>query len=43
VFDGTYDNYVPSGSTITVAQRRSIIAATVAVSTILPTNPRRRR
>ena len=31
VFDGGYDDYVPSGSTITVAQRRAVIAATTVL------------
>ena len=43
VFDGTYDDYVPSGSTVTVAERRTIVAATIAVSTVMPTAPSRRR
>lgn len=43
VFDGTHDDYVPAGSTVTVAQRRTIVAATVAVSTIMPAAPSRRR
>lgn len=44
VFGGGYDNYVPAGSTVTVAQRRTIVAATVAVSSILPgPAPTRRR
>lgn len=35
VFDGTHDDYVPSGSTVTVAQRRAIVAATTVLF-ILP-------
>lgn len=35
IFDGTHDDYVPLGSTITVAQRRAVVAAT-AVLFILP-------
>lgn len=35
VFDEAFNDYVPSGSTITVAQRRTIIGAT-AVVFILP-------
>ena len=35
IFSGEYDNYVPSGSTITVAQRRAVVAAT-AVIFLLP-------
>ena len=43
VFSGAYDNYVPAGSTITVAQRRTMVAATVAVSTVLPGPTSRRK
>lgn len=44
IFAGGYDNYVPAGSTVTVAQRRTIVAATIAVSSILPgPAPSRRR
>lgn len=28
IFDGSHDDYIPSGSTISVAQRRTIVAAT---------------
>ena len=31
VFDGSHDDYVPSGSTITVAERRVIVAATTVL------------
>jgi len=31
VFDGKHDDYVPSGSTVTVAQRRAIVAATTVL------------
>ena len=43
VFDGTHDDYVPAGSTVTVAQRRSLIAATVTMSNLIPTSPSRRK
>lgn len=44
IFAGGYDDYVPAGSTVTVAQRRTIVAATVAVSSVLPgPAPSRRR
>jgi hypothetical protein len=36
LFDGTHDDYVPLGSTITVAQRRTIVAATT-ILVMLPT------
>lgn len=42
IFDGTHDDYVPSGSTITVAQRRSIVAASTILMT-LPTPATSRR
>lgn len=42
LFSGAYDNYVPLGSKITVAQRRVVVAAT-AVLFILPTPSTRRR
>lgn len=43
VFDGTHDDYVPAGSTITVAQRRTLVAATVTMNNILPIGPSRRK
>lgn len=42
LFSGAYDNYVPLGSKITVAQRRVVIAAT-AVLFVMPTPSSRRR
>ena len=42
IFDGSHDDYVPLGSKITVAQRRSIIAATTILMT-LPTPTSRRK
>lgn len=34
IFDGVTDEYVPSGSTVTVSERRIIIAATAIVMTV---------
>ena len=31
IFSGTFDNYVPSGSTVSVAQRRTVVAATAVL------------
>lgn len=31
IFSGNFDTYVPSGSTITVAQRRAVVAATAVL------------
>lgn len=31
---GAFDTYVPSGSTVSVATRRAVIAATAAISTV---------
>jgi hypothetical protein len=35
IYDGSYEEYVPVGSSITVAQRRTIVAVTT-VTTMLP-------
>lgn len=44
IFDGTHDDYIPSGSTITVAQRRSIVAASTILMTLpTPTASRRKK
>lgn len=42
LFSGAYDNYVPIGSTISIAQRRVVIAAT-AVLFIIPVPTSRRK
>jgi hypothetical protein len=43
IFNGAYDNYVPLGSKITVAERRTIIAASTILMTLpTPTASRRR-
>lgn len=42
VFSGEHDDYVPVGSTITVAQRRSVIALS-AVGIVLPAQVRKAR
>jgi hypothetical protein len=31
IYSGAYDDYVPAGSTISVAERRTIVAATAVV------------
>jgi len=36
IFDGSHEDYIPSGSSVTVAQRRTIVVVT-AVTSILPT------
>jgi hypothetical protein len=43
VFDGTLDDYVPSGSNVTVAERRTIVAVTATVASPLSPLPSRRR
>lgn len=43
VFAGGYDDYVPAGSTVTVAQRRTIVAATVVFSSAIPMGSSRRQ
>lgn len=35
IFDGSHDDYVPVGSKVSVAERRTIVAAT-AVLTMMP-------
>jgi hypothetical protein len=42
IFDGSHDDYVPLGSNITVAQRRTIVAATTILMA-LPTPVSRRK
>jgi hypothetical protein len=44
IFDGTHDDYVPVGSTITVEQRRTIVAASTILMTLpTPTASRRKQ
>lgn len=43
VFDGSFDDYIPAGSNVTVAQRRTIVAVTAAVSFLAPVATQRRR
>lgn len=43
IFDGSHEDYVPLGSTITVAERRTIVAASTILMTLpTPTASRRR-
>jgi hypothetical protein len=43
VYGGDYEEYVPVGSTITVAERRTIVAITTVTSVVAaPTRSRRR-
>ena len=44
IFDGSFDDYVPSGSKISVGERRTIVAAsTILVTLPAPTSSRRRK
>jgi len=47
IYDGAFDAYVPSGSNVTVAQRRTIVVVTAAtaspLSPLAPASVRRRR
>ncbi len=43
VFSGEYDEYVPVGSTITVAQRRTVVAVTAVLIMFAPPPTRMRR
>ena len=47
VYDGAFDEYVPAGSNVTVAQRRTIIVVTAAtaspLSPLAPASVRRRK
>ena len=43
IFSGEYDNYVPLGSTITVAQRRTVVAATAVFIIMMPAPSTMRR
>lgn len=42
IFEGAYDDYVPTGSTVDVATRRTVTAASVIISGV-PTVTARRR
>ena len=42
LFSGAFDDYVPIGSTITVAQRRVVVAATAVMFLLPAPSPRRR-
>ena len=43
IFDGSHEDYVPLGSTISVAERRTIVAASTILMTLpTPTASRRR-
>jgi hypothetical protein len=43
LFSGAYDNYIPVGSTITVAQRRTVVAATAVLIMFAPPPSKMRR
>lgn len=43
VYSGAYENYVPVGSTITVAQRRTVVAVTAVLVMFAPPPSRKRR
>jgi len=43
VFDGALDEYIPSGSNVTVAERRTIVAVTATVASPVSPLPTRRR
>jgi len=43
IFSGEYDDYVPLGSTITVAQRRTVVAATAVFIIMMPAPSTMRR
>jgi hypothetical protein len=43
IFSGDYDEYVPLGSTITVAQRRTVVAATAVFIIMMPAPSTMRR
>lgn len=43
VFDGSFDDYIPAGSNVTVAQRRTIIAVTAATTLLAPVTSQRRK
>ena len=42
VFDGTFDTYVPLGSTVSVASRRTVTAATAAIGATIPVANRKK-
>lgn len=41
IFSGDYDDYIPAGSTVTVAERRTLTAVSVTMG-VMPVGPRRR-
>lgn len=41
IFDGTHDDYIPVGSTISVAERRTLTTVSVTMG-VIPTTPRRK-
>ena len=43
VFSGVVDAYIPSGSNVTVAERRTIVAVTATVASPVSPLPARRR
>jgi len=43
IYSGEYEDYVPAGSTITVAQRRTVVAATAVLIMFAPPPSRMRR
>ena len=42
IFDGTFDTYVPLGSTVSVAARRTVTAATAAIGATIPVSNRKK-
>lgn len=42
VFDGAFDTYVPLGSTVSVASRRTVTAATAAIGATIPVSNRKK-
>ena len=43
IYGGGYDDYVPAGSTVTVAQRRTLVAAVSALQFVPALQPKARR
>jgi hypothetical protein len=43
IYSGLLDEYVPLGSNVTVAQRRTIVVVTAAVASPVAVTPSRRR
>lgn len=42
IFDGTFDTYVPLGSTVSVSARRTVTAATAAIGATIPVSNRKK-